>query len=222
MSPNYGREIIERLSRVMDINQELFVVDYARSDFGLIVAIILSQNTNDKNSLKALKNLYSKTQLNPNKIASMNIDELKKLIRVAGLHEQKAQSIRNIAKLIISKNDFLKNILDLPVEEARQKLISIPGIGKKTADVYLAIKGKRTIGVDTHAARVAKRLGLVQNKAGYETIRKALLETFRDIYNLDLAHRYLIALGRKWCKASEPRCNECPLRDICRYESKRT
>ncbi len=211
-----GKEIIRRLKKI-NLKQELFIVDYVKEPFSLLVAIILSQNTNDKNSIKALRNLYKATGIKPNEIVRIGIEKLSELIKPAGLYEQKAKSIMNLARYVMSDTNLLEHILSLPVEEARKKLISMPGIGKKTADVFLAIFGKRTIGVDTHAARVARRLGIAPEKGGYEVIRRSLLEAFRNIDDLDLAHRYLIALGRKWCRANKPLCKDCPLNDICKY-----
>lgn len=212
-----GKEIIHRLESVIRLEKELFIVDYVSNPFSLLVAIILSQNTNDKNSIKALENLRKETRIKPGKIIEIGVTKLSKLIKPAGLHNQKARSIFNLAKIILNDETFFNKILKMPLDDARKMLVNIPGIGKKTADVFLAILGKRTIGVDTHAARVAYRLGLAPKKSGYETIRKSLLEAFRDIGDLDKAHRYLISLGRRWCRANKPLCNDCPLRDICRY-----
>jgi len=216
-----GKEIIRRLEKLIELQKELFIVDYVNDPFSLLVAIILSQNTNDKNSIKALKNLYRETKIEPNKIIRIGIEKLSELIKPAGLYDQKAKSILNLAKKVLDDDTFFDKILNLPLEKARKTLISIPGIGKKTADVFLAIFGKRTIGVDTHAARIARRLGLAPEKGGYEAIRKSLLKAFTDVNDLDKAHRYLISLGRKWCRANKPLCQDCPLKDICNYYQKR-
>ena len=217
MSSNkLGKLIIDKLSFHVNLRKELFIVDYVKTLYGLLVAIILSQNTNDKMSLRALKNLKDATNLDPKKIYEMPEEKIQELIRPAGLYQNKAKSIKTLAEKVIS-GFSLEEVLKLPVDEARKILTSIPGIGKKTADVFLAIHGKETIGLDTHALRVSGRLGLVPQKAGYEKVRKILLDIFKGIENYDVAHRYLIALGRTWCRAQKPLCSECPLRDLCKY-----
>jgi len=217
---NIGEIILTRLSRSIDLSNQLFIVDYVDSLFGLLVAIVLSQNTSDKNSIKALRNLMKETQLLPEKILSLKDEKLEELIKPGGLYKEKAKRIKELARMMVNGYS-LEKILNMPVEEARRELLKIPGIGKKTADVFLAIHGKETIGVDTHAARVSKRLGIAPWDGKYEDIRRALLRVFKGQENYDIVHRYLIALGRKWCKAKDPICHECPLNDICQYYRKR-
>jgi len=211
-----GRIILEKLTSTFRIKKGDFVVDYAENPFEILVSIILSQNTSDKNSIRAFLNLKNSVSTTPEKLAKASLEEIEKAIKVGGLYKIKARRIKGLANMIL-KGLNLKEILEMPVELAREKLLKIPGIGRKTADVFLALFGKKTIGVDTHAARVAKRLGLVSDDANYEEIRHALLETFNFVENFDYVHRLLIQLGRTFCKAKSPKCRECPLRDYCLY-----
>jgi len=218
-SKNLGKVIVERLSKVIDLSRELFVVNNLKNPFEILVAIILSQNTSDKNSIKALMNLKQRIPISPEGILSLSDEELEALIKPGGLYKEKAKRLKELAKILMEKIS-LEDILKKPTKEARKILLSLPGIGKKTADVFLAIYGKDTIGVDTHAARVSKRLGIAPEKGGYETIRSSLMKTFRGLGNYDTIHKYLIAHGRRWCKAKNPLCDVCPLNDLCKYHKK--
>ncbi|MHA1609402.1 MAG: endonuclease III domain-containing protein [Candidatus Njordarchaeales archaeon] len=216
---NLGKEILKRISNVVNLDEELFVVDYVSDDpFEKLVAIILSQNTSDKNAIKALNNLKEKVGLSRKAILEADLRVVEEALIPGGLYKEKAKRLKLIAEKV--SEDDLQRILSLPVEDARRELLNLPGVGKKTADVFLAIYGKRTIGVDTHAARVAKRLGIVDSEAKYEDIRKALVEVFDFVDNYDIVHRYLIALGRKWCKSRRPKCESCPVSSLCKYHSK--
>ncbi len=103
----------------------------------------------------------------------------------------------------------------MPLEQARQKLLGLPGVGPKTADVMLLFSAKRpTLPIDTHINRVSKRLRLVNPRANYETVRKTLQMLFepRDYYSV---HVLLILHGRKYCKARSPLCKRCPIHRLC-------
>ena len=212
-----GLKIFKKLSNAIRLTEQRFVVDYVENPFGILVAIILSQNTNDKNSIAATKRLKERIGLTPDKIAKTSLSEIIDAIRPAGLIQQKAKRIKKLADLVINGKLNIDKILNMDVEDARRELIKIEGIGPKTADVFLALFGKKTFGIDTHATRVAKRLGIVSNKASYEDIRRAYLQLFKSVENLDLAHRYIIALGRIWCKAKNPKCKDCPIKEFCEY-----
>jgi len=103
----------------------------------------------------------------------------------------------------------------MPTEKARQTLMEMPGVGPKTADVVLLFSaGKPTIPVDTHINRVSRRLGLAPTCGGYEKVRLSLQEIFEP-NNYLLVHLMLIALGRKFCRAHNPCCLNCPVNSLC-------
>ena len=129
------------------------------------------------------------------------------------MYRQKARAIKNLARKVVEGLD-LKNILKLETMKARKILLSLEGVGKKTVDVFLALHGKRIMGVDVHARRIALRWGIAK-KDSYDDIQKAYVELFDFVENYDYLHRLLIMLGRKYCRAKNPRCGECPLRQIC-------
>ncbi len=214
-----GRLIFEKLQRTINLDEQLYVVDREKGEpFERLVAIILSQNTNDKNAKKALENLKEYVGLTPQNIVKAGIEKVKESIKVSGLYNQKAVRIYNLAKLVISGLD-LNEVIKMETEKAREMLKKITGLGPKTADVFLAVYGHKTIGVDTHIARISRRLGIVDERAKYEEIRGKLMELFQGL-DYDLVHRYMIAHGRLYCKAKNPRCGECPILEFCKYGKK--
>lgn len=219
-----AREIIRRLEKLLDIDPEEFIAYKAylerRDPFESLVATIISQNTSEKNSFQAWRNLKSKLSIDPYTLAKTDPKIIAELIRPAGLQEQKAKAIVAAAKFITEKfNGDMKKILELPVEEARRILVeNIPGVGWKTADVVLSMFGKPTIAVDTHISRVSMRLGFTKTRK-YEDVRRKLMELY-DPREYHKIHLLLILLGRRYCKARKPLCDQCPVRNLCPSVSK--
>ena len=209
----WARVVWNRLSKVFRHRLGEFVVDYVDTPFGVLVAIILSQNTSDKNSIRALKRLKEEIGVEPKSIARAPLDRIMEVIRVAGMYRQKAKTIKRLAELVLNGLD-LDQILRMSLEEARARLLKIKGLGKKTVDVFLAIYGKRIMGVDTHARRIAKRWGIV-DRDSYDDVQRVFVELFNFVENYDELHKMLILLGRKYCTARKPKCDECPIGDIC-------
>lgn len=214
-----GSEVLERLRRSLKVSWKDYVVLVAdRMDgkpFAVLSAIILSQNTTDKNSIRAYYRLRDLIGVDPRSIMNAPIERLEEAIRPAGLPAQKARALKEAAHVVIERGGE-KWLETAPPEEVRQVLLGVPGIGKKTVDVFLSFYRRYTgtFAVDTHAARIAKRWGLVGEKAGYDAISRAL-HSFFGGPNAEEAHRLLIALGRTYCRARRPLCQKCPLKDIC-------
>ena len=213
-----GKLVYDILKRSIPLKDSDFaaMIPLAEGDgpFAVLVAVILSQNTNDKNAIRAYKELKQRIGLDPYKLVRTNMDKIIDAIRIAGLAEQKAYAIKKASEVIIDLGGPIA-LLVVDPEVLENKLLSIKGIGKKTVDVTLSVLGrKKVFAVDTHAFRVARRWGIA--RGGYERTSKALSEFFRDV-PLDEAHRLVIALGRLYCKARNPRCRECPLGKICPY-----
>jgi endonuclease-3 len=210
------------LSESLEVDRSQYVVlvaedmDGGKHPFAILAGIILSQNTNDRNSIRAYMELRRRIGVTPEAILSASEEEIAEAIRVAGLARQKARTLREAARRILEAGGE-HVLLESDWRELRSFLLSIPGVGKKTADVFLALVRRAPVfAVDTHAARIAKRWGLVEQDAGYDEISKALLEFFKP-YRSEEAHRLLIALGRTYCKARNPKCGECPLASYCPY-----
>ncbi len=188
--------------------------------FKVLVVAILTQSCTDVSALRAFRNLETKIGVSPAKLAWADVRGIQSAIKVAGLQKQKAKAIKELSKkLIFNHAGKLNRILVLPLDEARARLIELPHVGPKTADVMLLVQGRITISVDTHVNRVSKRLGLVPRKASYEVARSALMSIFSPEDRRDVP-TYFMALGRRICKAPRPLCPICPVKELCKYPHK--
>lgn len=186
----------------------------------MLIATILSQNTNDRNSFKAYQNLKRKYS-SWDKVSKQSREEIEETIRVAGLGKQKSHAIKNFLSSI--KKEYgeisLEHLKKLSDDEILAKLISFPGVGIKTASCVLQFSLKRNIcPVDTHVHRTVNRIGILKASSPDKTFYM-LKENMPD----KIAHAFhtnLIRLGREICKPSKPLCSICPAVDICEYEDK--
>jgi len=218
-----GREVLEILKSALKPDWREYVVLVADkldgNPFAVLTAIILSQNTSDKSSIRAYMRFREVIGVKPEDAVSKGLDRVREAIRAAGLADQKARAILDVARLVIGKGgeEWLEKASP---EELERELLRIRGIGRKTVDVFLSFyrRYRGVFAVDTHAARIAKRWGLVRGNASYDEISKALLNYFGP-ENSEEAHRLLIALGRRYCRAKRPLCNQCPLRELCPWPS---
>ncbi|MCW1293274.1 MAG: endonuclease III [Candidatus Parvarchaeota archaeon] len=194
------------LKRKYNITEKDFVAPYVFKKYKdpklTLISIILSQNSTDKSALKAFENLYQIYNKNPSE------KEIIRRIRVCGLAKQKAAYIKEIMNLDYK---FFDNILKEKEENARKTLTNIKGIGEKTADVFLSLYGKNVFPVDRHIMRIGKRLGIGKN---YREISRYFL---KELGKETKYHLMLISHGRYICKAKNPLCNECYLRNNCNY-----
>ncbi len=220
-------EILKVLREKVGIIEEGFVTleaDRRKEDpFKILIATILSQNTSGKNSIRAYQNLSKRFELKPDVLANADIKDIEDAIKVAGLYKSKSIAIKEVSKQILERyGGNLWKVLKKPVEEARKELLSLPKVGQKTADVLLLFVAKKpTIPIDTHIMRISKRLGFVDEKAGYEDVRRKLMEIFPRKSYLE-AHLLLIMFGRRICRARKPLCSTCPIKNYCPYPSKTT
>jgi endonuclease-3 len=187
-----------------------------RNSFQTLIVTIISQNTAGVNTAKAFERLSRQFRIAPEALAKADEKDLQDALRVAGLFRNKAKTIKRVSKIILEEfNGSIDFIHSMPLEEARKRLLSLPGVGPKTADVVLLFSsGKETIPVDTHVNRVSKRLGLAPEKADYEGVRMALQSLYAPEDYLAV-HLSLIMLGRKCCKALRPVCEQCPVSNLC-------
>jgi endonuclease-3 len=210
----------ERAQKILQILSKQFGVpeiSSSRSDaFQALVKTVLSQATNDRNRDRAYANLTKKYRINPEALASADVKELEEAIRVGGLYRNKARKIKELSKTICTQfHGSLGFIFSEPLEKSRDLLMSIPGVGPKTADVVLLfVANKPTVPVDTHVNRVSRRLGLAPLKASYDGIRRSLESLYppRDYFAI---HLLLISLGRKFCRARNPVHKVCPVNALC-------
>jgi len=217
-----GGEIIRRLSSYLTIERKEFVAldaaRRARDPFKLLIATVLSQNTSDVNAIRAYRRLSGSIGSSPDKIANAPLRDLKKAIKPAGLFNVRARGLKELSHAVLRNYmGDLSWIYTLPLCEARKRMIELPHVGPKTADVLLLfLARRRTFPIDTHVNRVSKRLGIVGERASYEDTRERLMEFFPATKYLE-AHLLLIGHGRRTCKARKPLCAICVLRDLCPF-----
>lgn len=203
MPPDAVREMFRRLAAINPAPRgELEHVNA----FTLLVAVVLSAQATDAGVNKATRGLFAVADT-PEKMVALGEDKVREHIKTIGLFRNKAKNVIALSEALIAKHGG-----DVPRE--REALEALPGVGRKTANVVLnSAFGEPTIAVDTHLFRLANRLGLAPGKTPLEVEQK-LLKAVPAEYLLN-AHHWLILHGRYICKALRPRCEDCPIRDLC-------
>lgn len=181
------------------------------SPFELLIAVILSAQATDISVNKATDRLYPVANT-PESILALGVKGLKPYIKTIGLFNNKAENIIKTCKLLIDEHNS-------QVPTTREGLESLPGVGRKTANVILNTAfGEPTIAVDTHIFRVSNRTGIAKGKTPLE-VEKRLVRLTPDEFKKD-AHHWLILHGRYTCIARKPRCGSCVIEDLCEYKRK--
>lgn len=182
-----------------------------KSNFELLIAVILSAQATDISVNKATKELY-KVANTPQKILDLGESGLKKYIKSIGLYNSKAKSIIKTCKILIDE-------YNCRIPDDRDTLQKLPGVGRKTANVVLNNAfGQPTIAVDTHIFRVSNRTGIAPGKDVLK-VELGLEKFIPEEYKLH-AHHWLILHGRYTCVARNPKCSECSIIDLCEYRKK--
>lgn len=182
-----------------------------RSPWELLVATILSAQCTDQRVNQVTPTLF-KRYGTPEAMASAPSGELQKLIRSTGFYKSKAKNLIGCAHAVVTR-------FSGKVPDTMEALTSIPGVGRKTANVLLgAAFGKPGIVVDTHVKRVANRLSLTRS-GNPEHIERDLQAVFPKAQWTSVSQRLLLH-GRYVCRARKPRCPLCPIRDVCEWEGK--
>ena len=185
-------------------------LNYANT-YTLLVAVVLSAQATDVGVNKATKKLFKEAD-NPAAMLALGEARLKQHIRTIGLFNTKAKNVIALSRRLL--NDFNGQVPD-----SREELESLPGVGRKTANVVCNIAfSQPTIAVDTHLFRLGNRTGLAPGKTPLEVERK-LEKRVPKVY-LQHAHHWLILHGRYICKARKPDCPACPVNDLCGYKAK--
>ena len=182
-----------------------------KNEFTLLVAIILSAQSTDVGVNKATRGLF-KVADSAQKMVALGEENLRLNIRTIGLFNSKAKNIISMSKILLEKYAG-------KVPHTREELEQLPGVGRKTANVFLnCALGQPTIAVDTHVQRVANRIGLARSKTPKDT-ENQLLKIITEPYLMH-AHHWLILHGRYVCKARKPNCSACEITDLCQFENK--
>jgi endonuclease-3 len=182
-----------------------------RNRFTLLTSVVLSAQCTDVNVNNVTKNIYKK-YYTPKHFVNLGINKIRNLIKSIGLFNNKAKNIYNLSKILLEKYQS-------KVPNKFEDLISLPGVGRKTANVVLnAAFNKATIAVDTHVFRVANRTGLSNGK-NPEKVENQLLKIL-PTKHIKKAHNLILLHGRYICKARNPLCKICVINKICLYKEK--
>lgn len=181
--------------------------------FELVIAVALSAQCTDALVNKVTPSLFQKYK-KPEDYLSVTLEELQQDIRSIGLFRNKAKNIQNLCRMLL--DDFNGQ---LPMD--RDELTKLPGVGRKTANVVVSVAfGIPAIAVDTHVERVSKRLAICRWKDSVLEVEHTLMKKVPK-EEWSVTHHRMIFFGRYHCKAQNPRCESCPMLELCREGKKR-
>ncbi|MCL2864858.1 MAG: endonuclease III [Lachnospiraceae bacterium] len=181
--------------------------------FELVVAVSLSAQCTDVLVNKVTKNLFQKYKT-PEDYLAVPLEELQEDIRSIGLYRNKAKNLQKMCQSLLEDYNGV-------VPNEREKLETLAGVGRKTANVVLAVAfNVPTIAVDTHVERVSKRLAFCRQKDSVLEVEKTLMKKIPK-EQWTLSHHRLIFFGRYFCRAQKPSCSNCPLAHLCKEGKKR-
>ena len=179
--------------------------------YTLLVAVVLSAQATDVSVNKATEPLFEVVDT-PRKMLALGEARLKDYIRTIGLYNTKAKNIIRLSEILLRDHGG-------QVPQEREALQTLPGVGRKTANVVLNVAfGQPTMAVDTHIFRLGNRSGLAPGKTP-DAVEQMLMKRVPEKYRLN-AHHWLILHGRYVCKARKPDCPACVVRDLCAYKAK--
>ena len=205
------KTIIEVFRRLRELNPHPTTeLDYT-TPFELLIAVILSAQATDVGVNKAVRRLFPSART-AQEILDLGEEKLKSFIATIGLYNAKAKNILATCRILVDQHGG-------EVPHSREALESLPGVGRKTANVVLNTAfGEPTIAVDTHIFRVANRTGLAPGK-NVRVVEDKLAKVVPAEFRQD-AHHWLILHGRYVCKARKPDCPRCAINDLCAYRHK--
>ena len=208
MNPQKRHQIFSRLrEHIQEPRSDLVY----QSNFELLIAVLLSAQATDVSVNKATAKLYPVANT-PQQLLALGEDGIKQYIKTIGLFNSKAKNIIASCQILIDQYHS-------EVPEDRAALESLPGVGRKTANVVLNVAfGHPTIAVDTHIFRVSNRSGIAPGK-NVLIVEQKLLKFVPEEFKLD-AHHWLILHGRYTCIARKPRCGSCIIEDLCEFKQK--
>lgn len=180
-------------------------------DYELLIAVMLSAQTTDKRVNKVTAVLFEKYN-SIQSLACANINDIIDIIRSIGTFNKKASNVIEIAKSLLANYNGI-------VPNNRDYLESLPGVGRKTTNVVLSeLFDEPFIAVDTHIKRVSYRLGLSKKTDDVLLVEKKLTKLLKK-YNAKRIHHQLLLFGRYYCKAINPMCDNCKLKNICKNKT---
>ena len=179
------------------------------NEYELLISIMLSAQTTDKKVNEVTKVLYDKYN-SLEKLKEADIEDIKRIIRPLGNYNKKAIYIHEISTILVDKYNSI-------VPKNRNKLELLPGIGRKTVNVFFGeLNIEPSIAVDTHVDRVSKKLNLAKNSDNVLEVEKHLRRIYKK-ENWSKRHLQMVLFGRYYCKSINPLCEDCKLKEICNY-----
>ncbi|MXO86647.1 endonuclease III [Altererythrobacter aurantiacus] len=176
--------------------------------FRSCISCMLSAQSLDRNTAKAVKALFALART-PEAMLALNDERIAAAIKPCGLYNMKTRNIRSFCTALLEEHGGI-------VPDTREGLLSLPGIGRKCADIVLSFTfGKDVIAVDTHVHRVANRIGLTEAKTADRTAQQ--LEARSPNWAMRDGHFWLIQFGKRVCVVRRPKCEVCPVSDLCEY-----
>ncbi|MFH1275585.1 MAG: endonuclease III [Candidatus Woesearchaeota archaeon] len=205
---------IKKVFSILETTHQLTMLEILKdyTPFQQLVATLLSARTKDSRLIPIVKDLF-KDYPSPRDLAKINIYELEKRLFQVGFYRVKSSNVKKLSKIILEKYD-LKNQGKIP--DNLNELISLPGVGRKTANCILANAFKiPAIGVDTHVHRISNRLGWVKTNTPEETELSLMKIIPKPLWIK--VNNLLVNHGQRICNPINPKCGECKIRKYCQY-----
>ncbi|GGD60027.1 endonuclease III domain-containing protein [Aurantiacibacter arachoides] len=202
-------EVFSRLSRAMPGRTKDAKGPKGQPDaFRSCISCMLSAQSLDRNTAAAAAALFALART-PRAMLALSDEAIAAAIKPCGLYNTKTRNIRRFCEVLLAEHGGT-------VPATREGLLALPGIGRKCADIVMSFTfGADVIAVDTHVHRVCNRIGLTQAKTADRTAEQ--LEARSPAWALRDGHFWLIQLGKRICHARSPRCEVCPVQDLCEY-----
>ena len=209
LSQDQVEEVYRRLSRAMPGRTRNAKGPKGQPDaFRSCISCMLSAQSLDRNTAAAAKALFA-LATTPEAMLELTDEQVAQAIKPCGLYNNKARNIRKFCTTLLAEHGGV-------VPNTREGLLSLPGIGRKCADIVMSFTfGADVIAVDTHVHRVCNRIGLTQAKTADKTAQQ--LEERSPDWALRDGHFWLIQFGKRICRARSPKCEVCPVNDLCEY-----
>lgn len=203
------KDAIEIIKKLIELYPDAKCSLDFETPFQMLVAVCLSAQCTDARVNQITPYLFRKLS-NPNDFAKADLNEIEDLIKPCGFYKNKAKNLKMAGQKIISN-------FNGKVPETMEELITIPGVGRKSANVIMleAFDNPQGIAIDTHAGRIARRLGFTKNedpaKVEKDLIRLIPKEYWKDVNHVFMWH------GRNCCTARNPKCSQCSIKEKCKY-----
>ncbi len=200
------KQVVEVFERFRKNNPEPATELVAPNPYCLLVSVVLSAQATDRSVNKATEPLYRIVKT-PEEMLALGKDSLVSYIKSIGLYRTKADHVMELSRMLVER-------FGSKLPRSREELMSLPGVGRKTANVILnVVYGEPVMPVDTHLMRICPKIGLAEGETPLE-VEKSLVERIPARY-MNHAHHWLILHGRYVCTARSPKCGECLIADIC-------